>query len=82
MSPSEPVQPLGPEDQERPDRDAQTHRVGAEHERAPKNEDDEASDADGGAWRTEATFDGHEEAPKGDADEENDGVDPIVHRGE
>lgn len=81
MTPAD-SQPLGPEDQGAPDRDAQVDEVPAEHELQPKDGGPGRSDLEDGAWKTEATWEGHDEAPKGDEGSEDDGVDPVVHRGE
>jgi hypothetical protein len=50
--------PLGPEDQENPDRHAQHGGTPAGYERIPRTDPTKGrSDLEGGAWRTEATFD-------------------------
>jgi hypothetical protein len=75
---------LGPEDVSKPDREAQDGDVKAEHERAPDSEEPgrRRSDLEGGAWRTEATFDEQVPGPPPESGGEDDNVDPIVHRGE
>jgi hypothetical protein len=83
-------QPEGPEDQPHPDKERQQRDPGgtSEHERHPEQDRDRGrSDLDGGAWHTEATFEGdptgkapRRPRPRGRPDEPD--VDPIVHRGE
>ena len=83
---SEDPQPLGPEDQQDPDRHVQTGETPAEYERDPGTGGEDRSDVEDGAWRTEATFDdGLAATPADDIrprDDEDEDVDPIVHRGE
>lgn len=75
--------PLGPEDQDNPDRHAQAGGTPAEYaQRIP------TGDLEGGAWRTTATFDDEVPGPPPKADDGkppaagDEDVDPIVHRGE
>ena len=80
-------EPLGPEDQENPDRPAQAGGTPAEYERSPRT-DPAKGDLEGGAWRTTATFDDEVPGPPPKVDHGkppaagDEDVDPIVHRGE
>jgi hypothetical protein len=73
--------PLGPEDQPEPDRERQLRDPDGEAE--PERHSDRPRDRrdDSDAWEAEATFGENAVGDPGGSVEE-DGVDPIVHRGE
>ena len=73
--------PLGPEDQPEPDREAQLRDPDGEVEHERHDDRVRNHTDDGGAWEAEATF-GENAVGDLDGRVEEDGVDPIVHRGE